>query len=73
MGMITKILLTVFIAGLGFGGLFVGLWELKLSERKLTFFQKTKKSLVSGFSFSLSILSFFVTTQRKKNKGLPKR
>lgn len=54
----TKIPFIILVVAIGTITAFIGLRELKLLDKKLTLFQKIKKSLTCGLMFSISIFAF---------------
>ena len=59
MNPITKILSIIVVVAVGTITALIGFRELKLPDKKLTFFQKVKKSLTSGLMFSIRIFALF--------------
>lgn len=53
----TKTLSILFAVAVGTITALIGFRELKLPDKKLTFSQKIKRSLTSGFMFSISIFA----------------
>ena len=55
----TRVLLIILVIAVGLVTALIGFRALKLCDKKLTVFQKIKKSFTCGFMFSISIFAFF--------------